>query len=250
MSRKRLLIAAAVLSLVAGAADAQTPANPPQNPTVHPQGAGQGMMGSGQMMGQGGMKGSAPEQQTAKDRGIVGISLALDVDAVGAPGRLIARSVAPYSPAYYAGIVSGDQIVAVDGQPVKGKGLSDIATAIRGEVGTPVKLSLSRQGQAREVTLTRVERVSEHERHRMSRHGHMGGGGMMGMHGGMMSMCGGMMGGRHHDGSGGDSDGQNGMMGHMGGMGQMMEGGNSMMQNEHQPPNSQSPESSQPSPND
>lgn len=205
------------------------------------------------MMDQGGMKSSAPDQQAANDRGIVGISLALDVDAVGAPGRLIARSVAPYSPAYYAGIVSGDQIVAVDSQPVKGKGLSDVAKAIRGEVGTPVKLSLSRRGQAREVTLTRVEDISEHERHRVSGHGHMGGGGMMGMHGGMMSMCGGMMGGRHQNGSGGDSDGQNGMMGmmgNMGGMGQMMGGGDSMMQNEHQPPDSQFPKSSQPSPND
>jgi membrane-associated protease RseP (regulator of RpoE activity) len=257
MSTKRILIAAAMLSLVAGAADAQTPANPPQNPAAHPQGSAQGMMGNGQMMGQGGMKGSAgeqQEQQAAKDRGTIGIFLAIDVNAVGAPGRLIARRVVPYSPAYYAGIASGDQIVAVDGQPVKGKALSDIAMAIRGEVGTPVKLSLSRQGQAREVSLTRVEPVSEHEGHGMSGHGHMGGGGMMGLGGGgMMGMDGGMMGGRHQNGSDDEGDGQNGMMGmmgHMGGMGRMMEGCSNMMQNENQPPNNQFPKHSQSTPND
>lgn len=136
--------------------------------------------------------------------------------------------------------------MAVDGQPVKGKALSDIAMAIRGEVGTPVKLSLSRQGQAREVSLTRVEPVSEHERHGMSGHGHMGGGGMMGMDGGMM-------GGRYQNGSDDESDGQNGMMGimrHMGGMGRMMEACSNMMQNENRPPNNQFPKHSQSTPND
>jgi membrane-associated protease RseP (regulator of RpoE activity) len=244
MSTKRIVIAAALLSLFAGAAEAQTQANPPQSPTAPPQASGRGMMENGPMMGQGGMKGSAPEQPAAKDRGVVGITLALDVNAVGAPGRLIARSVAPYSPAYYAGIASGDQIVAVDSQPVEGKGLSDVATAIRGEVGTPVKLSLNRQGQAREVSLTRVAPVAEQEGHRMSGHGRMGGGGMTGIGGGggMMGMHGGMMGSGRQNGPSDETDGQNGMMGmmgHMEGMGRMMEGCNSMMQSQNQPPNSQ-----------
>ena len=170
--------------LAAGSAYAQTQANPPQNQTVPQQGAGQGMMGTGQMMGRGGgggMMGMPPEKQAPKDRGIIGIFPALNAETVGEPARLMVRGVAPYSPAYYAGIAGGDQIVAVDGQPVNGKGLSDVATAIRGEVGTPVKLTLSRQGQSREVSLTRVEPVSEHDGHHMSGHGHMGEGGMMDM---------------------------------------------------------------------
>ena len=236
MSKKRIVVAAALLSLVAGAADAQDKANPPQNPTATPQGSGQRMIGNGGQDSGGGMMGSAaPEQEAAKERGIVGIVIDLSVDAVGAPARLIVRSVAPYSPAYYAGIKGGDQIVAVDGQPVEAKGLSDVATAIGGEAGTPVKLSTSRQGQSREVSLTRVEPVSEHDGH------HMSGGGMMGMNGGMM-------GGRHQNGSGEESDGQHDMMGMMGHMGQMMEACDDMMQSQRHPPNSQFREHSEPSP--
>lgn len=200
MSKKRIVAAAALLGLVAGAAYAQDQANPPPNPTVAPQGSGQGMMGGPHMMGGGGMMGKPGERQAAGKDGIVGISPAVSADTVGATARLIIRHVAPYSPAYYAGIRSGDQIVAVDGQPVDGKGLNDVAASIRGEVGTTVKLRLSRDGQSREVSLTRVEPVSEHEGPR-----HMGEGGTMGMRGGMM-----------------------GMMGHMG---RMMEACNDMMQN-------------------
>jgi membrane-associated protease RseP (regulator of RpoE activity) len=243
MSKKRIVAAAALLSLVASAADAQDKANPPQNATAAQQGSGQGMMGNGPIKGQDSegamMDSAAPEQEAAKDRGIVGIFPALSVDAIGAPARLIVRSVAPYSPAYYAGIRGGDQIVAVDEQPVEGKALSDVAKAIRGEVGTSVKLNLSRQGQSREVSLTRVEPVSEHDGHHMSGDSHMGGGGMMGVNGGMM-------GDRHQDRSGDDSDGQNGMMGHMGRMGAMMEACGNMMQSQNQSPNSQFPEHSEP----
>jgi membrane-associated protease RseP (regulator of RpoE activity) len=249
MSKKRIVVAAALLSLVAGAANAQDKANSPQNPTAAPQGTGQGTMGNGPVNGQdsvgGMMGGAAAEQEAAKDGGIVGIFLDLSVDAVGAPARLMVRSVAPYSPAYYAGIKGGDQIVAVDGQPVEAKGLSDVAKAIRGEAGTPVLLSLSRQRQSREVSLTRVEPVSEHDGHHMSDDGHMAGGGMMGMNGDMM-------GDRHQNGSGDGSDGQHGMgmMGHMGRMARMMEACNDMMQSQRHPPNSRFPEHSEPSPNE
>ena len=184
MSQKRTLIAAALLNLFAGAAYAQNQTNPPQHQTAPQQGSQHGMMGTGQMMGadgRGGMMGMGPEQQTAKDRGIIGIFPTLSADAVGAPAHLTVGSVAPYSPAYFAGIESGDQIVAVDGQPIDGKGLSDVAAAIRGEVGTAVKLSVSRQGQSREVSLTRVEPMSGHGGHHMSGRGDMGGGGMMDM---------------------------------------------------------------------
>jgi C-terminal processing protease CtpA/Prc len=137
MSKKCSIIVAALLSLSASAAFAQ---NQPD---------------------------MAADQQAASDRGIVGIYPTLTADAVGAPARLIVRGVAPYSPAYNAGIERGDQIVAVDGQPIDGKSLSDIVTTIRGEVGSPVKLGLNRQGQSRDVSLTRVAPVSEREGHHM-----------------------------------------------------------------------------------
>ena len=182
MSGKRALMAAALLSLFAGATHAQNEANPQSQPPS--QQSGRGMMGDEQMMGPsggGGQMDMVPEQQAAKNRGIIGIVPVLRADTVGASARLVVRSVEPYSPAYYAGIESGDQIVQVDGQPIDGKGLSEVATAIRGEVGTAVKLCLSRQGQTREISLTRVAPVSERHEHQMSAHRHMGEGGGMNM---------------------------------------------------------------------
>lgn len=171
MSKKCSMIVAALLSLSASAAYAQNQPDPVPSQTSPQEAAGRGMMGNGQMGGRGGMTGMAADQQAAQDRGIVGIYPTLSADAVGAPARLIVRGVAPYSPAYNAGIERGDQIVAVDDQPIDGKSLSDVVTTIRGEVGSPVKLSLSRQGQSREVSLTRVAPVSEHDGHDMSGRG-------------------------------------------------------------------------------
>jgi carboxyl-terminal processing protease len=82
----------------------------------------------------------------------------ISTDTVGAPARLIVRGAAPDSPAHFAGIEPGDQIVAVDGKPVEGQKPRDVAAAIRGEVGSSVKLTLNRQGQSREVSLSRVAR--------------------------------------------------------------------------------------------
>ena len=161
--RKWLLAGIALLSLSTSASYAQTPANPPQGQAAPQQGSRQEMM---------------EREQTQKDRGIVGISLTLDADAVGAPARLIVGRVVPYSPAYYAGIEDGDQITAVDGQSLDGKSLGDIAQAVRGEMGSKVNLSLSRQGRQRDVSLTRVEPVFEHESPHMP---HMRGHGMMDM---------------------------------------------------------------------
>ena len=221
-----LLLAALALGVAActDASSAQNPAGQSQasqtgNQTTPQQGSepgqqesGPGMMGGGQMMGpgggggmmgggrggmmgggRGGMMGNAPnqhtDQQAARRRGIVGLFLELNADTVGAPARLIVRRTVPYAPASSAGIESGDQIVAVDGRPVNGKKLRDVATAIDGEVGTTVKLSVRHDGKPREVTLTRVAPVRS-----MSRDGRMGGGmmDMMNMMN-MMSGDGGMM---------------------------------------------------------
>jgi membrane-associated protease RseP (regulator of RpoE activity) len=238
MPTRQSIIAAALLTFVGNVAYAQNEASPPQAQTAPRQGPG--MMGTGQMMGWGGgMMEMAPEQQAATDRGIIGIAPALSAAAVGASARLIVRSVAPYGPAYYAGIEAGDQIVAVDGQPIDGKALGDVAAAIRGEVGTPVKLSLSRQDQSREVVLTRVAPMSEHRGHHMSGHGPY-------MMGGMQN--GGMMGGRNQNGSSDENDGKNGMMAMMEQMGLMMDTCNDMMQSRNQPPSSQVSKPAQPAP--
>lgn len=59
------------------------------------------------------------------------------------------------SPAQAAGIVPGDQIVAVDGAPVAGLPLDEVIARITGPSGTTVRLSLQRAGRAFDRVLRR-----------------------------------------------------------------------------------------------
>lgn len=62
------------------------------------------------------------------------------------------------SPAAKADIKAGDGIVAINGKPTKGMSLEEASSLIRGEVGTPVKLQMSREGRGLfEVSLTRAQ---------------------------------------------------------------------------------------------
>lgn len=59
------------------------------------------------------------------------------------------------SPAEQAGLVAGDEIRAVDGAPVMGRALIEIAAAINGEPGTTVVLDVARQGTELRLELER-----------------------------------------------------------------------------------------------
>ena len=61
------------------------------------------------------------------------------------------------SPAELAGVRAGDELVSVDGRDVRGMNVNEISPFIRGELGTQVKLGLTRNGEEYSVTLTRVE---------------------------------------------------------------------------------------------
>lgn len=238
MPKTALLAAAALLALLSGPAAAQSNA-PSQSPNAAPPAADQAAKG-GAAAGQGGAGAATPgsaDREAAKDRGIIGIYPALSVDKIGAPGRLVVRGVVPYSPAYYAGIEKGDEIASVEGQPIDGKGLDAIAAAIRGEPGTTIKLALSRGGQRREVTLTRVEPLAGRGGRPMWRRHEMGAGGMEGMRGMMgMERMRGMMGDHHPEMNDEGRDGSPSMMGMMGRMRHMeamMNACRDMMHGEH-----------------
>jgi carboxyl-terminal processing protease len=55
----------------------------------------------------------------------------------------------PYegTPALKAGIREGDRIIEVDGVSTKGKDVSDVASRLRGEVGTAVTIKIAREGE-------------------------------------------------------------------------------------------------------
>ncbi|KWW32138.1 MAG: C-terminal processing peptidase [bacterium P3] len=65
----------------------------------------------------------------------------------------------PYKglPADQAGLRAGDRIVAVNGESTEGKRNADVSSAMRGQAGTTVTLTLERDGSRFDRTLTRRE---------------------------------------------------------------------------------------------
>lgn len=59
------------------------------------------------------------------------------------------------SPAYRAGIMPGDQVLAIDGKPSDGLSVEVAVKRIRGPRGTTVKLSILRQGEPMEIAIVR-----------------------------------------------------------------------------------------------
>lgn len=60
------------------------------------------------------------------------------------------------NPAIKAGILAGDVIIEVNGESVSGKTIDEITTKIKGEVGTTVKIKISRNGEEKEFSITRA----------------------------------------------------------------------------------------------
>ncbi|MGH3371109.1 MAG: S41 family peptidase [Nocardioidaceae bacterium] len=60
------------------------------------------------------------------------------------------------SPAEAAGLRSGDVVLAVDGTTTLGSTISDQVFRVRGEAGTEVTLTIERDGETLEVTITRA----------------------------------------------------------------------------------------------
>ncbi len=63
------------------------------------------------------------------------------------------------SPAEAAGVQSGDVILAVDGESVEGSTIQDEVSEVRGPEGTDVTLTIERDGEVFDLTITRAEIV-------------------------------------------------------------------------------------------
>lgn len=75
-----------------------------------------------------------------------------EFDGIGArvemkDNELIIVSTMPDSPAEQAGILGGDVVVTVDGEPIAGMTLNEAVTLIRGPRGSTVHLTIKREGQ-------------------------------------------------------------------------------------------------------
>jgi carboxyl-terminal processing protease len=72
--------------------------------------------------------------------------------------RFVVMSPLADSPAERAGLLAGDVVLAVDGEPVDGSTMEDQIARIRGEAGTDVTLTIERDGgEPFDVTITRAE---------------------------------------------------------------------------------------------
>ena len=76
---------------------------------------------------------------------------------IGAEDGLI-KIISPIddTPASRAGIQAGDTIIRLDGTPVRGMTINDAVKKMRGEVGSPIELTLMREGTAQPIELRLV----------------------------------------------------------------------------------------------
>lgn len=85
--------------------------------------------------------------------GMIGAVIEVVAEHIGEPAALYVIKVRQDGPAQQAGLRHGDEIVAVNGSPVRGKSYEQVVSMIRGEAGTPVKLEVR---GIREVSIKRV----------------------------------------------------------------------------------------------
>lgn len=64
------------------------------------------------------------------------------------------------SPAFKGGVMAGDVVTAVDGKPTKGLRVDECIDMLAGEPNTPVTVTIDREGQSLDITLTRARIVT------------------------------------------------------------------------------------------
>jgi S1-C subfamily serine protease len=80
----------------------------------------------------------------------------LGVSLVPIESGVLVAHLEPDGPGTRAGLLVGDVIVGLDGEPIAGPGA--LREALRGKAGVGVELSLVRAGQANNLRLTPADR--------------------------------------------------------------------------------------------
>ncbi|MGQ0550076.1 MAG: S41 family peptidase [Armatimonadota bacterium] len=93
-------------------------------------------------------------RRTTQGDQVVGVGIIIE-DKSGQPAI---TEVIEGSPASEAGLRGGDVITAVDGTPTTGQSLEQVSAMIRGAEGTPVVLTIRREGQSAPLVLTITRR--------------------------------------------------------------------------------------------
>ena len=73
----------------------------------------------------------------------------------GTGHRLLVEDVPPDTSSARAGLLRGDEVVAIDGDPVADMSLADVVRRLRGPVASKVRLTIRRGASTRDVEVER-----------------------------------------------------------------------------------------------
>ena len=96
--------------------------------------------------------GKMDEQLNSKTFGGIGVYIELDRES---GNQLTIFEPIEGTPAYNAGLLSGDKVLKIDGKTTAGVTLDVAQTMIRGEEGTPVVLTVERDKEVKDYTVVR-----------------------------------------------------------------------------------------------
>jgi carboxyl-terminal processing protease len=98
-----------------------------------------------------------PEERKQNRQGLSGTYVGVGIQIETKEDNAVVSSPIEGSPAESAGLETGDVIVAVDGEDVRGMDLGKIAGKVRGPEGTSVGLTVMRDEQERQFNVERAE---------------------------------------------------------------------------------------------
>ncbi|MCZ7570524.1 MAG: S41 family peptidase [Ardenticatenaceae bacterium] len=101
----------------------------------------------------------SPEDRKLEETSLAGQFAGIGAEVDKRDDRIVVVAPLEGSPAEAAGIVAGDVIVKIDGEPTEGMSLTEAVTKVRGEPGTKVTLTVIHPNQTElsDITITRQE---------------------------------------------------------------------------------------------
>jgi carboxyl-terminal processing protease len=98
-----------------------------------------------------------PEERTQNEEGLSGTYVGIGVQLEAEGDEVVVATPIEDSPADQAGIKSGDVLIAVNGESVRGEDISEIVERVKGPEGTAVRLTVLRGEEERKFDLERAE---------------------------------------------------------------------------------------------
>jgi carboxyl-terminal processing protease len=98
-----------------------------------------------------------PEEREQNHEGLSGTYVGIGVQLEDKEDEVLVAAPIEGSPAEEVGIESGDVVVAVDGESVRGADISEVVQKVKGPEGSQVRLTVLRDGEERVFYLERAE---------------------------------------------------------------------------------------------